>query len=77
MVVCVASDHAVIWTKPTDWEVALDNPKAKLFNENRETAITSWTDCHTRVLTKEIEPKVLREVLSHNGKESVNASDIK
>lgn len=71
----VASEHAVVWTKPADWEVDLQNPKAKLFDQNRDAAITGWCDAHAKSISKEIDPVVLKKIITHNGKEVVKRGD--
>jgi hypothetical protein len=59
MVVSVAPDRAVIWTKPEDLEVTEAAPLTGLITEARKHFDATFCDGSVRVLTSAIDPKIL------------------
>jgi hypothetical protein len=68
MTIEVDSQHAVIWTKPDDLEVELDDPARGIFNGDLP-AVTGFADGSAYVLRRDINPKTLRAMLTRNGGE--------
>ena len=63
---------AVYWTKPTDWEVDLDNPWNGLKRPNSETVDVAFADSSTHTMTVSTPPKDLRAYLTREGGEAVD-----
>jgi hypothetical protein len=68
LVVEADADHAVIWTKPDDIEVDLENPTRGLTN-GKTTFNTAFTDGSTHVIPGSIKPETLRAMFTRNGGE--------
>jgi hypothetical protein len=74
-VVDVNNDHAVIWTKPDDWEVdAPADPKA-IFGQHPEGTDFSFADGSVRFIKESVSPKVLAALISCSGGEVLSADD--
>lgn len=67
----VAPEHAVFWTKPKDWEVDLKDPLAKLRTDKREGFVSGYYDGHARFDPFDIDPKLLKKLLTKNGREAI------
>jgi hypothetical protein len=77
MVVEVAPERAVVWTKPDDWEVDLKDPLRGVKRSDRDWFTTAWCDGSGRILSNSIDAEAFRKLLTPSGKEVVNHSDIK
>lgn len=60
LVATVAREHAVTWTKPDDWKVDLQNPKAQLVEPGRTRFEVVFLDGSTHMLKTELLDKTLR-----------------
>lgn len=68
----VARKHAVIWTKPADWEVDLDQPTAKLTDADREKQLFAFVNGSVRYIEKDrISSQLLRALLTSKGGEEI------
>jgi hypothetical protein len=72
MIVEVASDRAVPWTKPADWEVDLAKPLEGLKQEGRDGFICTRCDGSAHFVEFSIDPEVLRALLTRAGKEIID-----
>ena len=63
LVVEVAPEHAVMWTKPDDWEVDFSDPLKGLLGD-REGFIATYVDGSTRVIPKDTPAETLRRLLT-------------
>jgi hypothetical protein len=71
MVAEVASEHAVFWTKPEDWEVDRDDPLAKLRTNKREGFVTGYFDGSARFEPFNIDPGLLKKLVTKSGGEPI------
>lgn len=71
MVAEVAPEHAVFWTKPEDWEVDRDDPLAKLRTYKREGFVTGYYDGAARFETFDIDPNLLKKLITKSGGEVI------
>lgn len=71
MVAEVAPEHAVFWTKPEDWEVDLKDPLAKLRTDKREGFVTGYYDGAARFEPFDIDPKLLKKLITKSGGEAI------
>jgi hypothetical protein len=69
----VATDeaNAVVWTKPQDWSVDLENPRAGLDREQIKMII-ALTDASVHVLPQSITAKQLRALITSAGSEIID-----
>ncbi len=65
-------EAAVIWTKPDDLEVDLDNPLEGLTGLNSGVFLTLLMDGSVRAMSEFIDEDVLRALFTRNGGEAVN-----
>jgi hypothetical protein len=65
MLVEVDPRYAVIWTKPDDLEVDLDNPLRGLLGE-RDEFLAGYVDARVSVISKDIPAETLRSYLIRN-----------
>lgn len=70
LVVEADPDHSVIWTKPDDLEVDLDNPARGLTVAN-QTFKAVFADGHVESLEGSIDPKTLRAMFTRDGGEAI------
>jgi len=63
---------AVIWTKPEDVEIALDNPLASIINETLAGIHACLADGAARYFSKFIDADILRAVLTIDGGEIID-----
>ena len=68
-IVSVKPAKAVIWTKPVDWEVDLDNPKADLI-EGDSPATVSRADGSTFTIESDMKTEKLKALLTVSGGET-------
>jgi hypothetical protein len=73
MVVEVDPEHAVIWTKPDDLEVDLENPRRGLFNGSLPCN-ACWADGSAKTIRNDVDSKVLRALFTRDGDEAINPS---
>ncbi len=71
MVVEVSADHAVIWTKPDDWEVGEQVDLSVLFDKDSEGTNAAFADGSARFLPKSIDPEIIRKLITRAGGEVV------
>ena len=71
LVVEADPDHAVIWTKPDDWQSDLRNPLAGLGNAHPSRFNVLFADGSVRALAKSIDAKLFRSLLTIAGEEMV------
>lgn len=72
MVAEVAPEHAVVWTKPDDWRVDLEDPLAKLRTDQREGYVTAFYDGSARFHAFTINADLLRKILTKAGGEVID-----
>ncbi|MBW3542069.1 MAG: DUF1559 domain-containing protein [Planctomycetes bacterium] len=63
------TDKVVVWTKPEDWPVDLEQPAKGLFPEGREHAQFLYADGSVRTLPRTIDPTTLRALFTRAGGE--------
>lgn len=68
-VVTVVPDAAVIWTKPGDWNVDLENPKKGLFNDTYTAANIARGDGSSELLDSGISSETLKSLITKDGGE--------
>ena len=68
-IVSVKPAKAVIWTRPVDWEVDLDNPKADLI-EGDSPATVSRADGSTFTIESDMKTEKLKALLTVSGGET-------
>ena len=71
MIVEVEPLRAVIWTKPEDWEVDLDNPQRGVERPDRKYFVTAFADGSARTIPTDIDPTKLRAHVTRAGKEPI------
>jgi len=72
MIVEVAPDWAVEWTKPADWDVDLDHPNRGVERSDCDIFAAAYCDGSVRILRTDVKPDVLRALLTRDGKETVD-----
>lgn len=73
----VVPERAVVWTKPADWEVDLADALKGVKRDDREGFVAGWCDGSVRYLSNEIDPTVLKKLLTPAGGEVIEAGEIK
>lgn len=73
----VVPERAVVWTKPADWEVDLADALKGVKRDDREGFVAGWCDGSVRYLSNEIDPAVLKKLLTPAGGEVIEAGEIK
>jgi len=68
MTIEVDPQHAVIWTKPEDLDIDLDDPARGTFNGDLP-AVVGFADGSTHIIRRDIPLKTLRAMLTRNGGE--------
>jgi hypothetical protein len=69
MLVEVAPENAVPWTKPQDWEVDLAQPLAGIRHSGAKRFITGWMDGHSLSVPMDFDETEFRKALTRAGKE--------
>lgn len=72
LLVEVPPERAVIWTKPEEWEVDLQNPLRGLERADHDYFVAAWCDASTQVIPTDVKPDVLRANLTRAGGEVVD-----
>jgi hypothetical protein len=75
LVLEVPAEEAVIWTKPDDWELNLDDPKKGLFPEGREGMSALLGDGAVRFISSAVDAETVKALFTRNGGEVVGALD--
>jgi len=70
-VVEVDDDHAVIWTKPDDYEYTDEDPLQALRNTWRNVFLAGMCDGSVQAISSTINPDVLKALFTRNGGEAV------
>jgi hypothetical protein len=69
LIVEVPPEDAVIWTKPDDWRVDMQDPLRGFSRPDRERIVAATSDAAVHALPVKMEPEVLRAMLTRGGKE--------
>ena len=69
MFVEVVPERAVIWTKPDDWQVNMDNPLLGVKRTDRNGFTAAWCDGSIRFIPNDVDAKKLRAMLTRAGGE--------
>jgi hypothetical protein len=72
LVVQVADQHAVVWTKPDDWSPDLADPLAKLKQPGREGFLSARMDGSAQVIPFNTSPELLKKLLTPAGGEVID-----
>ena len=75
LVVEADADHAVVWTKPDDLPVDLENPRRGL-TDGETNFFAGFADSSANRLKGSIRPEVLRALLTRNAGDKVNREEI-
>lgn len=70
-VVSVPPKHAVVWTRPVDWNVDLENPKDGLFDDENKEAIFAYADGSAHKIESDVSPEDLKALLTKDGGEVI------
>jgi hypothetical protein len=76
MLVDVAPDRGVEWTRPADWDVDMERPLDGLKQPGRTDFVVALCDGSVRPISLNIDPTVLRALLTRAGGETVEKSDV-
>jgi len=71
MVVEADDDHAVIWTKPDDWQFDAKKSMAGLGSAHLNSFNVGFADGSVRTLMKSMDPKVFQAMLTIAGGERI------
>src|SRR5262249_62242201 len=73
ILVVEASDAAAVtWTKPDDWDIAVELDVQSLFGHHSNGTNFAFADGSVLFLEKTVTPKVLQALTTRNGSEVVN-----
>jgi hypothetical protein len=61
--------HAVVWTKPEDWDVDLENPLRGVNRDDRKQFVAAFADAHVEAIPVNVDPGKLRGLLTRDGRE--------
>jgi prepilin-type processing-associated H-X9-DG protein len=75
LIVAAADDEGVVWTKPDDWDVDLDNPLKGLQADGREGANVAFCDGSVRWIPLTTAANAMRALITRDGGEVVVGSD--
>lgn len=64
-------DHAVVWTKPDDWQFDPNNPAQWLGHLKDGVFVAAFFDCHAQGISASIDPKVLKALFTRAGGEPI------
>jgi Protein of unknown function (DUF1559) len=71
LIVDASDAAAVTWTKPDDWDVAVEINAQSLFGHHPKGTNVSFADGTVRFLKETIKPKVLHDLTTRNGGEII------
>jgi len=71
MLVEVVPERAVVWTKPEDWQVDLENPWEGVRRTDRDWFTTGFCDGHAQIFDSSLPAKKLRALLTRDGGEVI------
>lgn len=74
VIVEVAPEHAVPWTKPADWQVDEADPLAMLRQQGRSSFAAARADGSVKPVPIEVPPAELLKALTRNGEENLDRS---
>ncbi|MBI1901096.1 MAG: DUF1559 domain-containing protein [Planctomycetia bacterium] len=77
MVVQVAEDRAVPWTKPEDFQINADDVAAGLGLKDEETFVVLFCDASVHFLSKRTKTDTLKAIFTRAGEEPINLDDLK
>ena len=63
---------AVYWTKPSDWEVDLNNPWDGLKRAGDQTAVVAFADSSVHIISVDLPKQDWKALLTRDGGEVVN-----
>jgi hypothetical protein len=69
MLVEVEPSHAVVWTRPEDWNVNVQEPMRELKRKDRKGFIAAFADGHIEVIRLDVEWQKVRGLLTKSGGE--------
>ena len=75
LVVDAGDDAAVIWTKPSDWDVVPAFKYKEIFAHHLAGTNFAFADGSVRFIRDTVLPKVLDALITRNGGEVINADD--
>ncbi len=76
LIVDAGPDHAVVWTKPEDWEVGADSEMSALIGSHPEGATTLFADGSAHFLPKAVDAEIFRGLLTRDGGEVISYDQI-
>jgi hypothetical protein len=62
--------HAVVWTKPEDWEVDLAHPRPGVERSDRKQFLAAWCDGSVQYVPTDTDEAKLRSYLTRAGHEA-------
>ena len=68
----VVPKRAVVWTKPEDWNLNLDDPLEGVRQTDRSGFIAAFCDGHIRYISNDVDAQKLRALLTRAGGELVD-----
>lgn len=72
MLLEVAPEHAVIWTKPDDWAFDAEHPDAGLIGHRRGGFLALFADAHSQFIREGIPADMLKAIFTRAGGEAVS-----
>ena len=76
MIVEADPDKAVIWTKPDDLQVDLENPTAGLGKLHPGVFIAAFADGHAAPVATALDPATIKALFTRNGREVIQLEDL-
>jgi prepilin-type processing-associated H-X9-DG protein len=72
LIVEVEPLRAVVWTKPEDWDVDLQNPRRGVARSDRSNFAAAFADGHVEIISPDkIDDATLRAMLTRSGREVI------
>jgi hypothetical protein len=71
----VEADQSVIWTKPDDYQFDPNNPRQGLGGLRPLGFLATFADAHTDFIQNDIDPNVLKALMTREGREVLNPLD--
>ena len=69
--VSVTPKHAVVWTQPIDWQVDMNDPHARLFDEDSRLAVVGLADGSSHLLHSDLSVEQLKAWFTKAGGEEL------